>query len=110
MTTWNTLPLSQRVTIEACLRADATFLWRGPSELLVSGQFIRTVIEVLTSDSVELVGLEAFELDGAELRPRLDLIYDRSRLPGFPSAGDFVATWGPDVWIDVTVIVPPSVR
>lgn len=93
----------QRLLVEVCLQHLIAFLWRGPGLLLVSRQGLPTLLSVLASKRVRVLGMEAFELEGAAVHPRLDLIYDADRLPGFPSPDEVIETWPDDVWVDVTI-------
>jgi hypothetical protein len=61
------------------------------------------VLSDLASRGIPVVGMEAFEIDGADVHPRLDLIFDADRLPGFPAAQDAVAVWPTNVWVDVAL-------
>ena len=97
------VPDTQRLLIEICLDHLTPFFWQSPGLMLISRRGVARVMADLEQRGIRILGLEGFELDGAELHPRLDLIYDADRLPGFPSPGDFISTWSKDVWIDITI-------
>jgi hypothetical protein len=86
--------------IDACLQHRVPFFWRGPGTLLIRGSGISAVLRTaLISGEARLLGLEGFELDGSDVRPRIDLIFDVERTPDEdPYAA--IASWGEDVWID----------
>jgi hypothetical protein len=61
------------------------------------------ILDELEARGNVVIGLEGFELDGTNVHPRLDLVYDADRLPGFPTAREAVDLWPSDVWVDVTL-------
>jgi hypothetical protein len=101
-----------RLLIELCLGHLIPFYWTGPGLLLISRQGADAVLADLDKRGARILGLEGFELVGDEIRPRLDLIFDADRLPGFPSPRDAMALWPDNVWIDITLdsIQTPGVR
>ncbi|MDZ7578822.1 MAG: hypothetical protein U0904_11715 [Candidatus Nanopelagicales bacterium] len=103
MTASAEVPESQRLLIDLCLSHLVMFHWRTPGTMLISRRGIGAILDELDARGIRILGLEGFELDGNVIHPRIDLIYDADRLPGFPSPQDFIATWPPDVWIDVTI-------
>jgi hypothetical protein len=82
----------------------------GPSFLLISRRGVDAVLADLEERSARILGLEGFELAGEKIHPRIDLIFDADRLPGFPSPRDFIAMWPDNVWIDVTATLPTADR
>jgi hypothetical protein len=92
-----------RLLIELCLGHLIPFYWTGPGLLLISRQGADAVLADLDKRGARILGLEGFELVGDEIRPRLDLIFDADRLPGFPSPQDAMALWPDNVWIDITL-------
>lgn len=96
-------PARHRLLIDLCLRHLVPFFWQGPGLLLISRVGLDEILGELKRREVRILGLDAFELDGADVHPRLDLIYDVDRLPGFPSPLDAVAVWPREVWVDVTI-------
>ncbi len=94
---------AHRLLIDACLEQGVPFDWRGPGALLISGSGVRGIIEAVTSSGkARVLGLEGFELDGAIVHPRLDMIFDVGRSPDLDPANVVVA-WGDEVWVDVTL-------
>lgn len=98
-----TVPSEHRVLIDLCLQHLVQFFWQGPGLLLISRRGISIVLDDLSQRGIPVLGLEGFELDGKEVHPRLDLIFDADRIPGFPTAQEAIETWPEDVWIDVTI-------
>jgi hypothetical protein len=96
-----------RLLIDICLQHVVQFFWRGPGLLLISPKGIARVLSDLDDRGIRVVGLEGFELDGEDVHPRLDLIFDADRLPGFPTALEVIKTWPGDAWVDVTIANPP---
>jgi hypothetical protein len=92
-----------RLLIDICLRHRVQFFWQGPGLLLISRKGITLVLADLAGRGIRVVGLEGFELDGKVVHPRLDLIFDADRLPGFPTPLEAIETWPNDVWVDVTI-------
>ena len=103
MNAQGSLSASQELLMDICVAHATSFLWGGPSELLICRDGINAVLADLTDRGTAILGMEGFELEGSDLHPRLDLIYDADRLPGFPSPADFIATWPKDIWIDITI-------
>lgn len=101
------VPPRHRLLIDICLAHLVPFLWQGPGLLLISRAGVGAVLAELERRSITVLGLDGFELDGALVRPRLDLIYDSDRVPGFPSPDEVIATWPDDVWVDVTTGASP---
>jgi hypothetical protein len=99
-----------RFLIDVCLQQLVYFFWQGPGLLLISGKGIAKVLCDLADRGVHVVGLEGFELDGGEVHPRLDLIFDADRLPGFPTPLEAIETWPDEVWVDVTLADIPATR
>lgn len=91
-----------RLLIDLCLRYLVPFLWQGPGLLAISRRGLDAILVDLVEQGIDVIGMEAFELDGNDVHPRLDLIFDAGRLPGFPGALDTLAVWPDDVWVDVT--------
>lgn len=96
---------SHRMIIDICLRRGTPFFWHSPGTLLISPDGIVDVLRDV-SDVCEVIGAEGFELEGATIHPRLDLIFDSDRTPDRRPV-DIVRTWGPDVWVDLTIRLPP---
>lgn len=92
-----------RLLIDLCLQHLVVFLWQGPGLLLISRKRLSAVLDDLANRGIPVVGLEGFELDDQEVHPRLDLIFDADRLPGFPTPREAIETWRDDVWVDVTI-------
>jgi hypothetical protein len=93
----------QRLLIDLCLRFLTRFFWQGPGLLLIDRGGIVPVLQELEHRDVAVLGLEGFELDGADVLPRLDLVFDSERVPGFPTPQEAIETWPDSVWIDVTI-------
>ena len=99
-----TEPLTEhRLLIDLCLRHVVAFFWQGPGLLLINARGLPAILSNLAQRGVPVLGLEGFELDGDKVVPRLDLIYDADRLPGFPTPEYATATWPSNVWVDVTI-------
>jgi hypothetical protein len=92
-----------RLLIEICLQHLVQFFWQGPGLLLISRRGIAQVLNDLADRGIRVLGLEGFDLDGKDVHPRLDLIFDVDRLPGFPVPLEAIETWPEDVWVDVTI-------
>ena len=97
----------ERTLIDACFASGVPFLWRGPGSLLIAQTGVIEVTRSLTAAGLVVLGFEGFELDGAAIHPRIDLIFDTARRPN-ADALTVLAGWPPDVWIDVTVRVPTA--
>jgi hypothetical protein len=89
--------------MDACLKHNVEFWWRGRGTFLIRGTGASTVIEDVESRGWAVIGLEGFELESTIIHPRLDLIYDADRAHrGGPAA--VAAEWEQEnVWIDMTV-------
>lgn len=92
-----------RVLIDACLRLGVPFFWQGPGTLLISRRGAPAVIADVLDSGHRVLGYEGFELNGVEIHPRLDLIYDAKRRPDILNPVDLVAQWPEDVWVDVVL-------
>lgn len=92
-----------RLLIDLCLRYLVPFFWQGPGLLLVSRKGLPAVLNDLATRGLPILGVDGFELVGADVNPRLDLIFDGGRVPGFPTAQEAIAVWPDDVWVDVTI-------
>lgn len=92
-----------RLLIDICLQHLVQFFWQGPGLLLISRKGVALVLADLADRGIRVVGLEGFELDGKEVHPRLDLVFDADRLPGFPTPLEAIEAWPDDVWVDVTI-------
>jgi hypothetical protein len=99
-------PQRHRILIDICLANLVPFLWQGPGLLLIDRAGLGSVLAELDRRNIRVLGLDGFELDGAVVHPRLDLIYDADRVPGFPSPEEVIETWPDDVWVDVTISAP----
>jgi hypothetical protein len=69
--------------------------------LLFPADRVQAVLAEIEAAGGTIVGMEAFELAGNALHPRIDLIYDASR--NRSSARDVLSTWDESVWIDLTL-------
>ncbi len=96
---------SQRLLIDACLRRSVPFFWRGPGTLLIAGTGVQAVLRDVANAGARVLGVEGFELESTEIHPRIDLIFTSSRRPHEDPAS-VVATWGDDVWVDITLRTP----
>ena len=92
-----------RLLIDLCLRYLVPFFWQGPGLLLISRKGLPAVLDDLSTRGLLILGVEGFELVGAEVNPRLDLIFDAGRVPGFPTGQEAIEVWPDDVWVDVTI-------
>lgn len=92
-----------RLLIGMCLHHRIPFYWQGPGLLLISRRRLDYLLKNIKKRGWEVIGLDAFELDGVDIHPRLDLIFDCDRLPGFPSAEETIAVWPEDLWVDVAI-------
>jgi hypothetical protein len=92
-----------RVLIDACLRLGIYFFWQGPGTLLIAQPGVTAVLKDVMDSGFSIVGYEAFELDGVNVHPRLDLIYDEARRPDISDVTELVSQWPADVWVDVTL-------
>jgi|BarGraNGADG00212_1021973.scaffolds.fasta_scaffold33302_2 hypothetical protein len=92
-----------RRLIDLCLRYLVPFFWQGPGLLLISRKGLPAILNDLATHGVPILGLDGFELVGAEVNPRLDLIFDSERVPGFPTAQEAIEVWPDEVWVDVTI-------
>lgn len=95
----------QRLLINECLDNGVPFFWRGAGTLVVAQPGLAAILEQLVQGGVVVLGFDGFEMEGAELHPRLDLIFDASRrLDADPTQA--LSAWPADVWIDVALRVP----
>ncbi len=92
-----------RFLINLCLKHLVPFFWQGPGLLLIGRVGLSLILDDLNRQEIAILGLDGFDLEGSVVHPRLDLVYDADRLPGFPSPQHIVAVWPDDVWVDVTV-------
>jgi hypothetical protein len=90
-----------RLLIDACLKHNVSFWWHGPGLLLISGEGIRKIVSEVTALGVRVIGLEGFELESTVIHPRLDRIFDSDVSNVEPVS--LLATWGDDIWVDVTL-------
>jgi hypothetical protein len=91
-----------RALIEACLRLGVYFTWRGPGALLIAQPGAKGVLDDVVGKGYRVLGYDGFELDGADIHPRLDLIYDAERRPDISDPAAVVEGW-PPVWVDVVL-------
>ena len=70
---------------------------------MISRKGIETVIRDVVTAGHKVLGYEGFELDGAVIHPRLDLIYDVERRPDVSDPTQVVARWPDDIWVDVVL-------
>lgn len=96
---------TQRRIIDACFGNDVPFLWDGSGTLLAASDGVETLLQTLAGQGEVLLGLEGFEVEGAAIRPRLDLVLDASR--GLDIRTTF-STWPKNIWVDVTISADPS--
>jgi hypothetical protein len=98
---FDSLPVCQRLVIEACLRTSTDFLWRGPSELLVSQVGASRVIADLGRNDQVVIGVDGFDVHADGIVPRLDLIYDGEH--GVGDVATVIAEWPPKVWVELVL-------
>lgn len=96
---------AQRLLINECLDNGVHFLWRGAGTLVVAQSGLAAILERLVQGGVVVLGFDGFEMEGAELHPRLDLIFDASRRPDADPV-QALSAWPADAWIDVALRVP----
>jgi hypothetical protein len=92
-----------RLLIDLCLRHLVPFFWQGPGLLLISRKGLPAILNDLETRGLEVLGVDGFELAGSEVNPRLDLIFDAGRVPGFPTAHEAIEVWPDEIWVDVTI-------
>jgi hypothetical protein len=92
-----------RTIIDACLRHQVPFFWRTPGTLLIAATGVVEVLRDLVAHGYRVLGYEGFDLDGAKVHPRLDLIYDAERRPDVVDPTEIVSGWPEDVWVDVAL-------
>src|SRR5438093_8482033 len=90
-----------RVLIDACLRNRVPFWWRDPGTLLISVTGIAAVRRDVLTSGWKVIGLEGFELEGSDIHPRLDLIFDSDRRPDVTDVAAVVERWPREIWVDV---------
>jgi hypothetical protein len=95
--------VAHRALIAACLKHNVPFYWRGSGTLLIAGTGIRAVLQEVRTEGHKILGLEGFELESSVIHPRLDLIFDASRLPVTIDPILVAADWPGDVWVDVSL-------
>jgi hypothetical protein len=100
---WHDVPKQQRHIIEMCFRFGVDFMWRGPSELLVSQVGASQLIEELNNAGLQVLGVDGFDLAPDGIVPRLDLIYDPDRAPSDWTAASVAAQWPAAVWIEIVL-------
>ena len=98
----------QRALIEACLANGVPFFWRSRGTLLIAPSGVIDVVRSIMAGGLDVLGFEGFELHGAVIHPRIDLIFDAERRPDITDPLALLAEWPPDVWIDVTVHMPTT--
>jgi hypothetical protein len=98
-----------RAIIDVCLRLGVHFFWFGRGTLLISPDGISEVLSKLINEGGEVVGLEGFEMESTDIHPRIDLIYDQARRSDVVDPATIVATWEPNIWVDITLrLATPS--
>jgi hypothetical protein len=96
-----------RALINACLRHGTYFFWQGPGTMLISRKGIVEVLRDMIASGYKVLGYEGFELDGADVHPRIDLIYDAERRPDITDPIEVVAQWPAEIWVDVVLARSP---
>lgn len=92
----------QRLLIKLCLEEGVWFVWRGPGSLMIHRERLELVLDDLRAKGIDVIGMEAFELERSAVRPRFDLIFDAARLPNV-SPQEISSHWPTDVWVDLTL-------
>ena len=89
--------------IEVCLSLGVPFCWRGQGTVLIAGSGIGAVVGAVENLGRIVVGVEGFELVGADFRPRSGVALDALVDSGAGAAAAAAAGWGPDVWVAMTL-------
>lgn len=98
---------AQQMLMESCLQRAVPFFWMGPGTLLIARDGLPGVLADVEKLGASVLGLDAFELEGSDVHPRLDLIFDASRHPELANPAAIVEHWPAGLWIDVA-LRPPS--
>jgi hypothetical protein len=64
---------------------------------------VKDVIKEVMAQGYKVLGFEGFELEGAHIHPRLDLIYDAARRRDVSDPTEVLSKWPTDVWVDVVL-------
>ena len=93
----------QLALMRICMQLGVPFQWRSRGTFLIAGRRIEAVLNAVIAEGYEVLGLDGFDLNEVEVRPRLDLIYDRDRPDGrWQDPISAARGFGPSVWFDVT--------
>ena len=71
----------------------------GPYSLTGVVEVIRSVV----AQGFQVLGLDGFEVAGAVIHRRLDLIFDSSSRQEVSDPSEIVAHWPADIWIDMAI-------
>ena len=93
----------ERLLMELCLEHVVYFVWQGPGLLRIDRTGLDVILNDIVGRGIPILGLEGFELNGKEVHPRLDLIFDADRVPAFPPALEAFQTWPEEIWVNVTI-------
>lgn len=96
-------PMEHRLLIDICRQHHVRLFWQRNGRLLISRRGITSVLGDLVGRGLCVAGLEGFELDGQDLHPRLDLIFNVGRQAPAGTPQRVIETWPDDVWVDVTI-------
>jgi hypothetical protein len=81
-----------RTLIDACLRHNAYFCWRGTGLLAIHRSRIAEVLDDVVAAGFEILGFEGFLFEGPYVRPQLDLIFSRDQRPDIGMRGPRLLT------------------
>ena len=99
---------SQRLLIEACLDNGVPFFWRGPGTLLIAQTGMGALLPAIAAAGASVIGFEGFEMESADIHPRLDLVFEAARRPDISNPASAISDWPADIWIDVALRLPGS--
>ena len=97
---------AQRLLIEACLDSGVPFFWRGPGTLLIAQAGVGALQPAIIAAGASVIGFEGFEMESADIHPRLDLMFEAARRPDILNPVSAISDWPADIWIDVALRLP----
>ena len=87
----------QRLLIEACLDNGVPFFWKGPGTLLIAQAGMSALLPAITAARASVIGFEGFEMESADIHPRLDLMFEAARRPDILNPVSVILDWPADI-------------
>lgn len=94
---------TQRLLIQACLDHGISFFWFSRGTLLIERSGLDEIVPVVISQGATVLGFEGFELESADIHPRIDLIFDASFRPDIRDPLAAISNWPNEIWVDVAL-------